>query len=173
MSMDNRYPAGYPFIDVTTGEVLDPVGQPLRTGYNYDMDAMSDATGLACLEPSLTQQQFLEDADINSIANRYGLTGEMPTSPLPPEYGDYTGISDYRTAIHHIREAEDAFMAFPASLRARFDNDPAQFEAFVLHPANKAELQELGIIKKAAEAPSVPTGKPAGEASAPEKSGKS
>ena len=39
----------------------------LRTPYNYDTVAASNESGLGCEDPTLTQQQFAEESDINTI----------------------------------------------------------------------------------------------------------
>ena len=47
----------------------------LRSLYNYDRDAASSESGLACDDPTLAQQQFRDEADINTILERFGRTG--------------------------------------------------------------------------------------------------
>ena len=45
----------------------------------YDKhDALSFSSGLACDDPSLTQQQFKEESDINNIVDRFMKTGHLP-----------------------------------------------------------------------------------------------
>ena len=51
----------------------------VRSPYNYDMSAVSDETGLCCEDESLAIQSAKEDADINTIVRRFGLTGELPS----------------------------------------------------------------------------------------------
>lgn len=129
----------------------------LRTAYNYDTDAASLETGLQCKDQSLTQQQFLEESDINFIANRYGLTGEMPTVKEPPAYGDFTGVFDYQTAQNALRSAQEAFMELPAKIRSRFQNEPQNLLEFLHDEENRDEAVKLGILtKKTPEAPIQP-----------------
>ena len=59
----------------------------LRTPYNYDRDAASNESGLACEEPSLAQQHFKDECDINNILRQFNITGLLPESPLSPRYG--------------------------------------------------------------------------------------
>ena len=122
----------------------------LRTPYNYDTDAASNESGLACEEPSLAQQHYKDECDINTILERFNITGMLPQSPLSPRYGDFTGIGDYHTALNRVIAAQDEFDALPAQIRARFDNDPAQLIEFLEDETNRAEAEELGLLEKAA-----------------------
>lgn len=122
----------------------------LRTPYNYDTDAASNESGLACEEPTLAQQHFKEECDINTILQKFSITGILPEAPLSPRYGDFSGISDYHTALNRVIAAQDEFEALPAQIRARFDNDPAKLIEFLDNDANRPEAEELGLVAKAA-----------------------
>jgi len=117
----------------------------LRSPYNYDRDAVSLSTGLACEDLSLTIQADAKDADINEIVRRFGITGELPQGVAVPQYGDFLGVYDYQTALNQIKRSEAAFMAFPADVRARFHHDVAEFLDWGLNPDNLAEATKLGI----------------------------
>ena len=119
----------------------------LRTPYNYDRDAASNESGLACEEPSLTQQHFKDETDINNILRQFNVTGLLPEAPLSPHYGDFTGIVDYHSALNAVIAAEDDFMALPAQLRARFENDPAQLIDFLDDENNRSEAEQLGLLE--------------------------
>ena len=122
----------------------------VRTPHNYDVDEASDASGLSCPEPTLTQQHCKDECDINHIVARFGVTGELPVNPnaRQPTYGDFTGISDYRQALDAVMAADEAFMALPAKIRERFDNDPALFVDFCssTDPDDRSLAIELGLI---------------------------
>ena len=118
----------------------------LRTPYNYDTIAASNESGLACEEPSLAQQQFKDETDINNILRQFNITGILPEAPLSPRYGDFTGIVDYHTALNAVIAAEDGFMELPADLRARFQNDPENLINFLNDESNKDEAIKLGLI---------------------------
>jgi len=122
----------------------------LRTPYNYDTDAASNESGLACEEPSLAQQHFKEECDINTILQKFNITGILPEAPLSPRYGDFSGIGDYHTALNRVIAAQDEFEALPAQIRARFDNDPAKLIEFLDDEANRPVAEELGLVEKAA-----------------------
>ena len=122
----------------------------LRTPYNYDTDAASNESGLACEEPSLAQQHFKEECDINTILERFNITGMLPQSPLSPRYGDFNGIGDYHTALNRVIAAQEEFEALPAQIRQRFDNDPSKLIEFLEDENNRPEAEELGLVEKAA-----------------------
>jgi len=120
----------------------------LRTAYNYDTDAASELSGLACEDPSLAQQQFKDESDINTIVKRFGLTGQLPDNIRMPTFEDFTeAVSDYHTAVNLIKEAEAEFLRIPADLRERFDNDPQNLMDFLGDSANLEEARELGLVK--------------------------
>jgi len=138
----------------------------LRTPYNYDVDKVSDETGLSCPEPTLAQQNFKDESDINYIVRQFGLTGELPSQPLSPQYGDFTGVLDYHSAVNAVLAAQDNFMELPAQMRSRFDNDPAKLIDFLGDENNREEAIKLGLV--AAKPISEPSETPVGEPKAPE-----
>jgi phage internal scaffolding protein len=119
----------------------------LRTAYNYDTNAASNESGLACQEPTRAQQHHKDECDINVIVKRFGITGKMPINQSEARYGDFTDADDYHTALNKIIAAEDDFMALPADIRASFDNNPADLIQFLNNPANKTEAEKLGLLK--------------------------
>ena len=127
----------------------------LRTPYNYDTDAASNESGLHCEDASLAQQHFKDECDINNILRQFNITGLLPENALSPQYGDFTGVQDYHSALNQVIAAEDEFMALPATLRARFENDPAKLIEFLDNPENKNEAASLGLVNIPAEMPQV------------------
>jgi len=102
---------------------------------------------------SRTKQAFKDECDINVIMRRFkkvcgteflekfaGYTGG--------EFGDFSNVVDYRSAIEQVRAAEAVFGALPAILRKRFDNDAAAFLDFCQNPDNLEEMVELGLATK-------------------------
>lgn len=118
----------------------------LRTPYNYDTIAATNESGLACEEPTLAQQQFKDECDINNILRQFNITGQLPNAPLSPKYGDFSGISDYKTALDRVIAADEEFMNLPATLRARFDNDAQNLIEFLDNDENRAEAEKLGLV---------------------------
>lgn len=153
------------------GEVIS--GPFFRSGYNYDREAASAAAGLLCLEPTLTQQSFADEVDINTIVRRFGLTGQLPENVRAPSFGDFEDVSDYHTAMNAVLSAQASFQALPGHIRYdMFNNDPGRFVDFCSDPANLPKLRELGLAipekvsTPAAASPPEPIrkGKPAAEA---------
>jgi len=135
--------------DPDTGEIPSPFFAPppfLFTPYNYDRSAWSLANGLACLDPTRTKISEQASTDINEIVRQFGLTGQLPDNPLPPQYGDFSDVLDYQGALNSVRAAGEAFQALPAALRARFANDPQLLIDFIGDETNRAEAVTLGLI---------------------------
>jgi len=97
-------------------------------------------------EPSLTQQQFAAECDINHIIKTFQTTGTVPGNALPAEYLDNTLATDYHDALNLIKTSEDLFTQLPSSVRARFENDPFELLTFVNNPDNRREAIALGLI---------------------------
>lgn len=121
----------------------------VRNPYNYDMNAAGNESGLKCLDLSLTKQSFLEETDINTIVNRFHLTGELPTNIRMPTYGDFTGVHDFHTAMNAVAVARESFDAMPADIRARFHNSAEEFVDFCSDDANIPEARKMGLVPAA------------------------
>lgn len=103
--------------------------------------------------PSLTQQQFKEEADINNIIASFNTTGLL-TNPLvqsarQPMFGDFSNLpQDYMQVQNQLLEAQANFMDLPAKIRQRFNNSPAELISFLQNPQNFDEAVELGLVEK-------------------------
>lgn len=96
--------------------------------------------------PGRTKQSFSEESNINLIMAKYEKTGMLDhLNTHQGDYGNFIGAQDYHTSMNLIREAGEAFMTIPAGVRAKFDNDPARFLAYVQDPENKAGMVKLGL----------------------------
>jgi hypothetical protein len=107
--------------------------------------------GLKCTEPSKTQAQFADDADINQILTRYrNLDLEPSPDRPPPIFGDFSDerITDYHKAMQTITGIDELMHQLDARVRKRFNNNPAEILAFVADVNNRAEAEELGLIDK-------------------------
>jgi len=109
--------------------------------------------GIACKEgEGRTQQQFKEECDVNNIVEMYGKTGLWSHSTKPPTampmFGDFTSAPDFLEAQNRFVEANQLFAELPASLRKRFNNNPADYLEFVSKPENTEEAIRLGIATK-------------------------
>lgn len=131
-----------------------------RHQYDEEADAFyGQASQIVNDDPSLTQQHFAKEADINEIMRRFGVTdGSIPPAAIDPKFfGDFTDVPDFRQALDNTREAAERFNALPAELRARFHNDPVELWQFVTDPRNADQSVELGLLKREAKpAPAIP-----------------
>lgn len=99
----------------------------VRSAFNFDAEANSNANVLDTGDESLTQQSFKDECDINVILKRFAVTGEMPDNVRVPQYGEFEESFDFMSSMNVIRAAEESFAAMPAAIRERFNNDPGPF----------------------------------------------
>lgn len=121
----------------------------LFTGYDDDPKAralIKAKTAIHCTDDSLTVQADAKATDINLIMKNYHRTGQLPPVQRLPSYGDFDSISDFREALHVVRDAEAQFMMLPAEVRARFDNDAVKFVEFCDDDRNHLELLDMGVL---------------------------
>lgn len=131
------------------------------------MDYASSRSGLECKDESLARQSEAEDADINTIVRRFGLTGQLPDNIRLPQYGDFTNITSYHEAMNQVARAGEEFDKLPAAIRARFHNDPEEFVEFCSDKQNEDELEKLGLLNDAALARRAEARQPKKEADTP------
>lgn len=98
-------------------------------------------------EPTMTQQQFKDECDINQILQKFVETGFLDTIG-PGVFADISDTLDYQSSLNFIKQADEMFAALPSGIRERFHNNPAEYMDFVHDPSNLAEGQELGIFVK-------------------------
>lgn len=117
--------------------------------------------------PSRTKQSFKDECDINKIMKRFKKTVGVDyltkfSGYTNGDFGDFSAISDYRSAIEQVSHAREVFDRLPAKVRFKFGNDPAQFLDFCQDPKNLDEMCNLGLATKRApvqDAPSQPNEK--------------
>lgn len=119
----------------------------------YDVKAASLAASLTCTDPSRTVQSQKEEADINVIVKRFGITGQLPQGVKVPTFGDFMVVDDYRTAIEAVREAQKSFLKMPSEVRDRFHNDPQLFVEFCNDARNLDEMRKLGLAVPVPDTP--------------------
>lgn len=110
-------------------------------------------------QPTMTQQHFRDECDVNSIMKRYAQTGILPQAQ-GAIFADVAEYGDYREMLHKIMEVDSAFALLPSGTRAMFQNDPSLVYEFIANPANLDKAIELGLLPKPdvprQEAPVVP-----------------
>lgn len=117
----------------------------VRSAYNYDTQAVSDETGLACEDRSLTQQHQAEETDINYIVQRFGVTGYLPQVEHLPTYGDFSSEMTFMEAQEILNQGTRAFNELPAMARAYFNNDSVQFLDYMSGTPDGDVLANLGL----------------------------
>jgi len=93
-----------------------------------------------------TEQQHENECNINTIMRKMHAQGIIPHYETGGNFGDFTSIDDFQTAQNRIIAANNDFMALPAELRAKFDNDPGQLLQFLENPDNREACQEMGLL---------------------------
>jgi phage internal scaffolding protein len=95
----------------------------------------------------VTEQGHMKECDVNEIIRKYDSTGLiMHVNRMEAMYLDVPSV-ELMQAMELQRNAAEAFMQLPASIRDRFRNNPVEFLAFLEDPKNHAESVELGLRK--------------------------
>lgn len=106
--------------------------------------------GVACTaEEKRTKGSFKEECDINKIIARAKKSGMLPPSAKVPVYGDFADVPSYQAALDLVIQAEAAFAALPADVRAECFNSPQVFLEKV-KDENWAIAKGLAVKKEAA-----------------------
>lgn len=100
---------------------------------------------LACQDKSRAIQSQAEEADINTIVKRFGVTGQLPLVDRPPLDADFDAVVDYRGLMDLKIAADRSFLQMPAAVRRRFHDDPAEFVDFCSDRENLPEMRKLGL----------------------------
>lgn len=98
-------------------------------------------------ETSRTKQSEKDNCDINLIVKRHASTGHVShLNPAAPQFGDFTGAADLKTAIDQVAEANDRFNELPVEVRRAAQNNPYELLAMLETDEGQLELQEAGLI---------------------------
>lgn len=115
--------------------------------------------GITFVEPSLTQQQFADDTDINVLVDRYEDTGFFydPLSVIngksassSPTFGDFSEFdsADYMRSQNVLVKARESFENLPVEIRERFNYNPLNLLEFISDKANYEEALKLGLVNE-------------------------
>lgn len=103
-------------------------------------------------EPSKTQQQHIEECDVNNVVKKFsGTKRELEALLLSPVntqngvYGDFDSIPNYDEMLRTINAANESFEKLPSSIRGRFENDPQKMIDWLNDPANLDDSIKLGL----------------------------
>ena len=99
-----------------------------------------------CEGESLTQQQFVEECDVNNILAKYRRTGLVThLSKHSGQFGDFSNIEDYQTSLGKIMQAQQSFEMLPSELRSKFGNDPGKLIEFMSDEKNLEDCYKFGL----------------------------
>lgn len=96
--------------------------------------------------PTLAQQHFQKECDINYMLQKFGATGVLPEQE-GAFYGDFSNALDFQGAHDLVQSTMDQFLALPSKCRDRFGNDPGKFLDFVSDPGNHSQFADLGLTE--------------------------
>lgn len=103
--------------------------------------------GIEFNEPSMTEQHFKDECDINTIIAKYRQTGVMPAGNRQPLFGDFAEFpTDLQSSMKMYDEAQYRFLQLPSEIRKEFDNDPSKLLSWLQNPANHDKAVEYGLI---------------------------
>lgn len=102
--------------------------------------------GFTFTEPTLAQQHFKDECDVNNIMKKYANTGLLP-EVAGSFYDEAPDVTDYQSLQNYLLDAEDKFMSLPSLIRKRFDNDPGLLINFLNDDNNLDEAIQLGLVK--------------------------
>lgn len=111
-----------------------------------------------------TKQADKDLTNVNRIMAKYRATGILQhMNPRTPDYGDFSNVGDYFTALNKVNAAQDAFADLPAKVRDHVDHDAGKFLELIFDESRRGELEELGLIEPSS-VPAVEAEPPEGEA---------
>lgn len=99
-----------------------------------------------CEGESLTQQQFIEECDVNNILAKYKRTGLVThLAKHSGNFGDFSNVDDYQTSLSKIMQAQQSFEMLPSELRSKFGNDPGKLIEFMADEKNIEDCYKFGL----------------------------
>lgn len=97
--------------------------------------------------PSMTQQNFANECNVNSIMEKYRKTGSVShIRTQSGSYGDFSQYQDFKQNLDTVRNAMDSFDSLPAHIRKKFSNSPENLVDFLSNPENNKEAVSLGLM---------------------------
>lgn len=121
--------------------------KPLKRKFHTRYDP-PQSPGIEFKEPTMTQQHFRDECDINKIVERAIRTGDTTvfTSAQRAEFYDASVITDYVDAMALIDDVNDDFNSLPSTIRSMFGNNVKQYVEWMSNPANWNKARELGLL---------------------------
>lgn len=113
-------------------------------------------SGLTCLKPSMTSQEFKDECNVNNILKRYAAQAQVmgvPLSELLPKlgtapYGDFTNLDSFMEMKNKVARATQVFESLPSDIRAKYGNTVEGFIGALNNPDEYKFLSERGVLNK-------------------------
>lgn len=97
----------------------------------------------------VTKQEMRDECDINKILVRFRKTQLLShVNQGVPQFGDVSGVTDFRSAIERVQQAQEFFAGLPANVRTEFRNDPIAFVDAFSDEGQRPRLEALGLVPK-------------------------
>lgn len=96
-------------------------------------------------KPSMTEQQFKHETDINNIVK--GAISNLPPRNSMPVFADFPDPNAYVESMNMIADAHSLFETMPSDIREKFKNSPEEMLRFMADENNKDEAIKLGLVK--------------------------
>lgn len=113
------------------------IGKPLYTRRKSTIETGS----------GMTEQSHKDKTDINLILMDYKRTGLIKHAKQHEgKYDDVSAI-DFQESMFKVTQVQSMFNQLPSDMRNQFNNDPAQFLAYVQDKSNADNLAKMGIIR--------------------------
>lgn len=111
-------------------------------------------------DPGVCDPSQAAELDVNLIIKKAQQSGVLPGVDIKRVYGDFSDVKSYQESLNIVAQAQEQFMGLDAELRAKLDNDPEKFLAYVADPKNVEEMIKMGLAERA-EAPTPQPAAPA------------
>ena len=127
------------------------MGVKIYSRYNRPL-----VSGLTCLKPSMTSQEFKEECNINVLLKKYAVQAKLlglPLSEVIPQptsdnFGDFTDVDDFQTAMNRVAEVNNMFSNLPADIRDQCNNKPENFLRMLHDDKRYKEFVDRGILDR-------------------------
>lgn len=113
----------------------------------FKLPSRKDVGDIIFTQPSLTEQSFKFECDINNIASGK-VFSTLPANHNTPLFDDFTNLGNYQESLDIISKAQSMFEELPSAIRSKFENNPQKLIDFVSKPENYDEGLKLGIFKE-------------------------
>lgn len=96
-------------------------------------------------DPSMTDEQFQKDTDVNNIIRKYVKTGQVShIAKNPGQYADVSELPDLHDGLLKIKQAKLAFEQLPQKVR-EVAKSPMGLVKYLSDPKNDEQAVKLGL----------------------------